>query len=228
MGTRHIDFDKRIPPLLLASFFQYQPLSSDGLDDLRAQLLQQLGQLGVLGRIYLATEGVNAAMSIPSATLDGAQKVVSNLFPGCVIGTYGQHYDSGASAPFWNLHVKVRKVLVRDGLPAGTIDVFRGAKGREVEPQEWHRLVSEQDGSSVIVDCRNSYESEVGVFYGAKRILSHSFDETWGLLPSLLPPPESSKKILIYCTGGIRCVKASPWCHNDDMYCFTIRRSALF
>jgi UPF0176 protein len=208
VGTRHIDFEKRIPPLLLASFYSYQPLPGEGLGDLRAQLLQQLGQLGVLGRIYLATEGVNAAMSIPSAMLDGAQAVVSNIFPGCVIGTYGQHTDIGASAPFWNLHVKVRKVLVRDGLPAGAIDVFGGSRSREVEPQEWHALVSRQDGSSVVLDCRNKYESEVGVFSGAKRILSHSFDETWGLLPPLLPSPESSKNILIYCTGGIRCVKA--------------------
>jgi UPF0176 protein len=214
VGTRHIDFEKRIPPLLLASFYNYRPLPRESLGDLRAQLLQQLGRLGVLGRIYLAAEGVNAAMSVPAATLHGAQAVVSNFFPGCVIGTYGQHSDSGARAPFWNLHVKVRNVLVRDGLPAGAIDVFGGSQAREVGPQEWHALVSRQDGSCVIVDCRNKYESEVGVFAGAQRILSHSFDETWDLLPPLLPSPESSKKVLIYCTGGIRCVKASAWCQS--------------
>ena len=220
-GTRHINFEQRTPPLLHASFFSYRPLPQDGLADLRARLLLELGQLGILGRIYLASEGVNAAMSVPAAALIGAQAVVSDHFPGCVIGTYGQHDDSGTSAPFWNLHVKVRNVLVRDGLPAGTIDVFGGTKGREVEPQEWHALVSKQDDSSVIVDCRNKYESEVGVFRGAKRILSHSYDETWSLLPPLLPSPESSKSILIYCTGGIRCVKASACSRLVFLPCFS-------
>ena len=208
LGTQHINFEKRTPPLLLASFFNYLPLPPENLPALRGQLLQELGQLGVLGRIYIATEGVNAAMSIPSAHLDAAQAIVSKLLVGCVIGTYGEHEDN-ADAPFWNLHVRVRNALVRDGLPEGTLDVFRGSKGREVEPEEWHRLISIGDDKSVIVDCRNKYESEVGVFSGAKRILSHSYDETWNLLPPLLPPPSSSKNILIYCTGGIRCVKAS-------------------
>jgi UPF0176 protein len=207
LGTRHVDFEQRTPPLLYASFFNYRQLPVERLQDLRAQLLQDLGRLGVLGRIYLAAEGINAAMSIPSANLGGAQAVITKLFSGCVIGTYGHHEDSGSSAPFWNLHVKVRRYLVRDGLPEGSVDVFTGTTAQEVEPEEWHRLVSMEDESSVILDCRNRYESAVGVFAGAKRILSHSYDETWRLLPPLLPPPTSAKNILIYCTGGIRCVK---------------------
>jgi UPF0176 protein len=207
VGTRHIDFSQRIPPLLHASFFDYRPLARECLPDLRGRLLSELGRLGVLGRIYIATEGVNAAMSVPSANLDAAQAVVSRLLTGCVIGTYGRHEDSGANAPFWNLHVKVRKSLVRDGLPEGAVDVFGGSTGMEVGPAEWHALLCAGEGSSVILDCRNKYESEVGFFSGAKRILSHSYDETWNLLPPLLPPPQSTDKILIYCTGGIRCVK---------------------
>jgi predicted sulfurtransferase len=209
VGTRHVNFELRTPPLLHASFFKYHPLRRECLADLRLKLLQELGQLGVLGRIYLATEGVNAALSVPSAQLQAAQAVVSALFAECRIGTYGQHEDMAAGAPFWNLHVKVRGCLVRDGLPEGVVDVFQGTTGREVEPEEWHALVSKGDDSSVILDCRNKYESEVGLFSGAKRILSHSFNETWSLLETLLPSPQSSKKVLIYCTGGIRCVKAS-------------------
>jgi predicted sulfurtransferase len=209
VGTRHVDFSQRIPPLLLANFFKYRPLAPECLPDLRVQLLRELGRLGVLGRVYLATEGVNAAVSVPSARLDEARAVVAELLAGCVMSTCGRHEDSAANAPFWNLHVKVRNYLVRDGLPQGTVDVFGGSAATEVEPEEWHRLVSAGQGSSVILDCRNRYESEVGRFSGAKRILSHSFDETWSLLPPLLPPPTSSSSILIYCTGGIRCVKAS-------------------
>ncbi len=209
LGTRHVDFQQRLPPLLHATFFAYRPLAPECLPGLREQLLQQLGRLGVLGRIYLAAEGVNAAISVPAAKLHEAQALVSKLFAGCVIGAYGQHDDSASSAPFWNLHVKVRNHLVRDGLPEGTIDVFGGSTGTEVEPHEWHRLVSMRERSSVILDCRNKYESEVGLFSGATRILSHSYNETWNLLPPLLPPPNSSSKVLLYCTGGIRCVKVS-------------------
>jgi rhodanese-related sulfurtransferase len=217
VGTRHVDFSQRIPPLLLANFFKYRPLARERLPDLRAQLLRELGRLGVLGRIYLATEGVNAAVSIPSAKLDEAQAVVSELLAGCVVSTFGRHEDTAANAPFWNLHVKVRNYLVRDGLPRGTVDVFEGSTGTEVEPEEWHRLVSA--GHAVILDCRNKYESEVGRFSGAKRILSHSYDETWSLLPPLLPPPTSSSNILIYCTGGIRCVKASATSTGRNLEC---------
>lgn len=116
--------------------------------------------------------------------------------------------------PFRDLRVLERKQVLSDGLGEELMLDNGGGLGKEVEADVWHEKLGEggmENGEVVVLDCRNKYESEVGVFEGAKRLDTRTFKESWDWLEKELKGVDRGKKIMTYCTGGIRCVKVNAY-----------------
>ena len=193
-------------PRTTISFYNYTPINDPAA--FRNQLYRVLSELGVLGRIYVAHEGINAQVSIPTHNLEKFKEILY-AFP----GFYGIRLniavdDDGKS--FYVLDVKVRKKIVADGITDESFDMSR--KGKYVNAEQFNELV--KDPSTVVIDMRNHYEYEVGHFKNAIEVPSDTFREQ---LPMAVHMMEDKKEqtIIMYCTGGIRCEKASAWMlHN--------------
>jgi UPF0176 protein len=158
--------------------------------------------MGVLGRIYLANEGVNAQFSVPTANLDVFKKSLdeSEYFSEMPLKIAVE--DDGRS--FYKLTIKVKKKILADGMDDGSYDVTN--VGKHLTAKEWNEAM--EDEETVVVDIRNHYESEVGHFKGAICPDADTFSEELQMLDSELEG-KKEKKVLLYCTGGIRCEKTS-------------------
>ncbi len=170
----------------------------------RDQLYSELNVLGVLGRIYIAKEGVNAQISVPSDRMEGLKSCLNGtgFLKGVRLNVAIE--DNGRS--FFKLKILVRKKIVADGLDDESFDVTQ--TGPHVDALEFNRLAD--DPNTIIVDMRNHYESEVGHFKGALLPDVDTFREELRIVEDLLAS-QKDKTILMYCTGGIRCEKASAW-----------------
>ena len=184
------------------SFYRYFIL--DNQHELRDQLYHDWLELNCFGRIYIAREGINAQMSVPENRMEAffqclkKHPVFDNIPVKYAIEDYGKS--------FYKLVIKVRHKLVADGLSDGAFDVTN--VGRHLNALEFHDLVG--SGEHIVLDMRNHYESEIGHFKGAICPEVDTFREEITLIPEILKN-EKDRKILLYCTGGIRCEKASAY-----------------
>lgn len=183
------------------SFYRYVMVEQPR--EFRDRLFAEWLALGVLGRIYLAREGINAQMSVPEpqwekfkAQLDAHPQLKDMPLKIAV-------EDQGKS--FYKLIVKVRPRIVADGLPDDAYDVTD--VGTHLDAESWNRAMEE---GATVVDMRNHYESEIGHFENALLPQSETFREE---LPEVLDKlkGKENEKILLYCTGGIRCEKTSAY-----------------
>ena len=187
---------------LTLSFYQYHRIQDPA--QLRDDLYLKLGALNVFGRIYVATEGVNAQISLPKAKLEAFQSTLAN-FPFLQdIRLNLAIEDDGKS--FYKLKIKVRDKIVADGLDDQTFDVTR--RGQHLDAESYNKLT--EDNETIVVDMRNHYESEVGYFENAIRPDVETFREALPLVEEMLKD-KKDKNIVMYCTGGIRCEKASAY-----------------
>lgn len=184
------------------SFYRYYHIAEPPL--LRNELYRGLQDLDVMGRIYLASEGINAQISVPEAKVETLHEFIRSMdsLKGVRLNVAVQ--DDGRS--FFKLKILVRKKIVADGLDDGSFDVAN--TGVHVSAEEFNRLSS--DPNTVLVDMRNHYESEVGHFKGAICPDVDTFREELQVLEDLMQS-QKDKNLLMYCTGGIRCEKASAW-----------------
>ncbi|WP_078130198.1 rhodanese-related sulfurtransferase [Leptospira alexanderi] len=189
-------------PRTTLSFYRYVIL--ENVQELRNQLYVEWEALGVLGRIYIAREGINAQLSIPSHNLNSFKENLNSriqfkdmLFK---IAVKDDHKS------FLKLDLKVRNKIVADGLNDDAFDVTNVGKHLSAEEFNHHM----EDKNSIVIDVRNHYESEIGHFENAILPQSDTFREELQILLELLNGKED-QKILMYCTGGIRCEKASAW-----------------
>lgn len=184
------------------SFYKYHQLADPPL--FRDQLYQELEKLGVLGRIYVASEGINAQISVPEEQLENFRRYLYSIpfLDGVRLNIAVD--DNGKS--FFKLKILVRKKIVADGLDDSTFDVTNS--GVHVNAQEFNRLSS--DPNTILIDMRNHYESEVGHFKGAICPDVDTFREELQIAEDLMRD-QMDKNLLMYCTGGIRCEKASAW-----------------
>lgn len=187
-------------PRTTLSFYRYVIL--EDVSDLRNTLYQAWSNFGVIGRIYIAREGVNAQMSIPNANLALFRNWLDAFEPFHQIPFKIAVEDDGKS--FFKLAIKVRKKIVADGLDDDAFDVTN--VGNHLDAVSFNEALSNPD--TIVVDMRNHYESEVGHFEGALKPDADTFREELPQVLEMLKNQES-KKILMYCTGGIRCEKAS-------------------
>jgi len=184
------------------SFYRYVIVDDPQL--LRDTLFRQWKELNILGRIYVAREGINAQMSVPVANWDRFLELLYADIRFKEIPLKIAVEDDGKS--FYRLTIKVRPKIVADGLDDGAFDVTN--VGTHLTAREFNDAM-EQEGT-LVVDMRNHYESEIGHFENAITPYADTFREELPMVSELLKD-KKDQKILLYCTGGIRCEKASAY-----------------
>lgn len=188
------------------SFYRYFILENP--QQFRDRLYQEWAKFNCFGRIYIAREGINAQMSVPENNFDAFRKSLDKYPIFDQIPIKFAIEDDGKS--FYKLTMKVRPKLVADGLDDGTYDVTN--VGNHLSAEEFHRLVESDD--TIVVDMRNHYESEIGHFKNAICPEADTFREEIQLVTEQLAD-KKDRKILLYCTGGIRCEKASAYLKHN-------------
>jgi UPF0176 protein len=189
-------------PRTTISFYCYFKIEEPPV--FRDELYAQLKELGVMGRIYLAEEGINAQISLPTANLDNFKKYLYSIEPLNGIRLNVAVDDDGKS--FYVLDVKVRKRIVADGITDPDFDMAN--RGRYVNADQFNQLTNDPD--TVVIDMRNHYEYEVGHFENAIEVPSDTFREQLPMAVDMMKA-DKDKNIIMYCTGGIRCEKASAY-----------------
>lgn len=182
------------------SFYRYVKIEDP--DMLRNEMFKQWSELNVFGRIYFAHEGVNAQLSVPETNFEKfkTQLYADKRFENVPFKIAVE--DDGKS--FYKLSVKVREKIVADGLKDDTFDVSN--VGKHLTAKEFNEALELPE--TIVVDMRNHYESEIGHFEKAICPDVDTFREELPLVLDMLKGKED-KKLLLYCTGGIRCEKAS-------------------
>jgi len=194
-------WEEEIPRVTL-SFYAYASIADPKL--LRDELYKNLDQLKVFGRIYVAHEGINAQVSVPATNRDEFKQYLDSIDFLKDIRLNSAVDDDGKS--FWVLKIKVRQKIVADGITDAAFDM--STKGKYVDAASFNKLT--EDPQTVVVDMRNHYEYEVGHFENAIEVPSDTFREQLPMAVSMLEGKKDNN-IIMYCTGGIRCEKASAW-----------------
>lgn len=196
--------DKR--PYTTISFYRYYPIANPA--EFRDSLYVSLKEVEVVGRIYVAAEGINAQIALPSVHMPAFRNLLDGIdfLKDIRLNTAIEETQLG----FYKLDIKLRPKIVADGIddPA-----FNPAEtGNYLEAEQWNEMLT--DPKTVVIDMRNHYESEVGRFENARCPQSDTFrDELQGVIDEF--EQEKDKRILMYCTGGIRCEKASAWMKHN-------------
>jgi UPF0176 protein len=189
-------------PRTTISFYKY--FNIEDPKEFRDMLYRQLNKLLVFGRIYVAKEGINAQISVPTYNLENFKIYLKSIEAFEHLRLNIAVDDDGKS--FFVLKIKVRDKVVADGLDDHTFDASK--PGIYLKAKEYNELVEKED--VVVVDMRNHYEYEVGHFQNAIEIPSDTFREQLPMAVDMLKE-NKDKHIVMYCTGGIRCEKASAY-----------------
>ena len=188
---------------LTISFYKYAHIGNTSI--FRNHLFINWNELDVLGRIYVAHEGVNAQLSVPAANFQAFKSHLDSIsFLKDVRLNIAIEQDNKS---FLKLKVKVRKKIVADGLNDDTFDVTD--KGIHVGAAKFNELLEDPD--TILVDMRNHYESEIGHFKNAITPDVDTFRDSLDIIENDLAEHKEDKKLVMYCTGGIRCEKASAY-----------------
>jgi UPF0176 protein len=188
---------------LTVSFYTYAKIGNTEI--FRNHLFLAWDEQDILGRIYVASEGINAQLSVPAENFEvfKAHLDTISFLQNARINIAIEH-DNFA---FLKLKVKVRNKIVADGLNDNTFDVTN--IGVHVNAEKFNALIEDPD--TVLVDMRNHYESEIGHFKNAVTPDVDTFRESLDLIEDHLKAHKEDKKLVMYCTGGIRCEKASAY-----------------
>ena len=188
---------------LTISFYAYANIGNTQI--FRNHLFLAWDYIDVLGRIYVANEGINAQLSVPAENFETFKNHLDTItFLENVRLNVAIEHDNFA---FLKLKVKVRNKIVADGLNDDTFDVT--AKGVHLNAKEFNEMLANPD--TVCVDMRNHYESEIGYFDGAITPDVDTFRDSLDIIEEDLKDNKEDKNLLMYCTGGIRCEKASAY-----------------
>jgi len=188
---------------LTLSFYQYHHINNPQL--FRDHLFVHWNALEVLGRIYVAHEGINGQLSVPAPRFEEFKSFLDSIdFLQDIRLNIAVEQDNQS---FLKLTVKVRDKIVADGLNDSSFDVTD--KGIHVNAQQFNELLS--DPNTICVDMRNHYESEIGHFDGAVTPDVDTFRASLPIIEADLSDHKTDKNLLMYCTGGIRCEKASAY-----------------
>ena len=188
---------------LTLSFYAYAHILDP--TQFRNELFLAWNTLDVLGRIYVATEGINAQLSLPADHFyDFKNTIEEYSFMKSIRLNIAVEQDD---LSFLKLTIKVRDKIVSDGLNDDTLDVTN--IGIHLKAKEFNTLL--EDPNTIVVDMRNHYESEIGHFSNAIKPDVDTFRESLPIIEQQLANHKEDKNLLMYCTGGIRCEKASAY-----------------
>ena len=194
--------EQEAEPRVTLSFYKYYPINDP--QTYRDQLYIDFNKLGVLGRIYLAHEGINAQISIPEKNWEDFKNFLDQDKDLSGVRLNIAVDDNGKS--FFKLKILIRKKIVADGLNDETFDVTN--RGVHLSAEDFNKIA--EDPNTIIIDMRNHYESEVGHFKNAILPDVDTFREALPVVEDMLAD-KKDKNIVMYCTGGIRCEKASAY-----------------
>lgn len=188
---------------LTLSFYAYAKIEDPKM--FRDDLFRAWDPLEVLGRIYVAHEGINAQLSLPADHFYEFRDTLEayDFMKGIRLNIAVEHDDHS----FLKLTVKVRDKIVADGLNDASFDVTN--KGIHLGAKDFNDMLDRPD--TIVVDMRNHYESEIGHFTGAIKPDVDTFRESLPIIEEQLADAKQGKNLLMYCTGGIRCEKASAY-----------------
>lgn len=194
-------------PRTTVSFYKYFQIADPTA--FRNSLYIKLNELKVFGRIYIASEGINGQVSVPASSYEAFRDALYAAAPELNGIRMNIAVDDDGKS-FWVLRMKVRPKIVADGIDDPTFDMTR--TGQYLKAREYNELAEQPD--TIIVDMRNHYEYEVGHFERAIEVPSDTFRDQLPMAVNMLKGNED-KNIIMYCTGGIRCEKASAYMlHN--------------
>lgn len=184
------------------SFYRYVKIENP--ENLRNELFIKFTEFNCYGRIYIANEGINAQMSVPEENWD---KFVNELYKYTIfLDVPFKIAVDGNGKSFYKLIIKVKNKIVADGINDDSFDASN--TGKYLNAAEFNEAIANEN--TIVVDMRNHYESEVGKFEKAYCPDADTFREELPLVIEHLKGKED-KKIIMYCTGGIRCEKASAY-----------------
>ena len=184
------------------SFYAYAKIEDPQV--FRDNLYAEWEKLDVFGRVYVAFEGINAQISVPERQFENFKMQLDQISFLKAVRLNIAIEDDGKS--FYKLKIKVRPKIVADGLNDDTFDVTD--KGQHLDAESFNRLTDQQD--TILVDMRNHYESEVGHFEDAILPDVDTFRDSLPMVEEMLED-QKDKPLVMYCTGGIRCEKASAY-----------------
>jgi UPF0176 protein len=189
-------------PRVTFSFYRYANITEPEL--FRNQCYLRWSALDVFGRVYIATEGINGQVSVPASKFEAfkAELYSVDFMDGMRINIAIE----AEAESFLKLKVKVRPKIVADGLNDDSFDVTK--RGRHLSATQVNELLDQEE--TIVVDMRNHYESEVGYFEGAIRPDITNFRDLLPVVEEILED-KKDQNIVMYCTGGIRCEKASAY-----------------
>jgi UPF0176 protein len=190
--------------LKVAAFYQFAALPD--FSDLREPLRALCAGLGLKGSVLLAHEGINGTLA---GTAEGIDAMIAELQHGALFGGRLDHLElkcsTAATMPFLHLKVRLKKEIVTLGDPATDPNAQVGIY---VDPADWNALIGRDD--TLLIDTRNAFEVAMGTFEGAVDPGIRSFGQFKDFVAARLDPAKH-RKIAMFCTGGIRCEKASSY-----------------
>ena len=195
--------DENSQERITLSFYKYFKLGNPSL--FRDHLFIVWSNLDVLGRIYVAKEGINAQLSVSKENFEKFKLSVNEISPlkDIRLNLAIEHF----SKSFLKLTIKIRDKIVADGLDDSTFDVTR--IGEHLNAKRFNKML--KDSNTICIDMRNHYESEIGFFKGAIKPDVDTFRESLEVIDEVLDRNGTERNYLMYCTGGIRCEKASAY-----------------
>ena len=194
-------------PRTTVSFYKYFHINDPVA--FRNELYLEFNALKIFGRIYVAHEGINGQVSVPAGNYEAFRDALYNAAPELSGIRMNIAVDDDGKS-FWALRLKVRPKIVADGIDDPDFDPAK--TGAYLKAKEYNELAGNPD--TIIVDMRNHYEYEVGHFERAIEIPSDTFRDQLPMAVDMLKD-QKDKNIIMYCTGGIRCEKASAYMlHN--------------
>ena len=186
----------------VSAFYKFTPFEAP--DDIRASVDAALSPLGIKGTVLVASEGLNGTIAVDGDAMDTALDILRAL-PGCADL---EHKESHADEmPFWRLKVRLKREIVTMGVPDTDPTSLVGTY---VDPQDWNALITDPD--TVVIDTRNDYEYGIGTFEGAidpETQAFREFPDWFREFRRKLEAEGRKPKIAMFCTGGIRCEKAT-------------------
>ena len=200
---RSVIIDNAGKQRLTLSFYVYAQIQNP--KQFRDELFLAWNQLEVLGRIYVASEGINAQLSLPADRFYNFKETIE-------VYSFMQNLRLNIAVEqdnfsFLKLTIKVRDKIVADGLIDETFNSLN--IGIHLKAKEFNDLLDNPD--TIVVDMRNHYESEIGYFKNAIKPDVDTFRESLPIIEEQLAAHKQDKNVLMYCTGGIRCEKASAY-----------------